>query len=390
MASQQETYTGKAIVSRDTLANKGWKMEDVTTRAIKDDELVVEMVASGICHTDVLWGSIPDGAAPTIFYPRVLGHEGSGYVKAVGSKVTVAKPGDPVILSFDSCNSCATCKAGTPSLCYSFVDLNFGPNKSFAAGAADASSSSPEIDGRFFGQSSFARYSVVSETSVVNATELIRSKEELELFAPLGCGIQTGSGTVLNVANAQPSDVVAIQGLGGVGLSAIMAARIAGCRTIIGIDRVECRLAAAKEFGATHVVDTSKLPEGKTVVQVVQEISDGVGPTVTIDTTGVPALIKSAVETTRFGGKIIQVGSAPADFNLEVPVFTFMVAGKAFIGAIEGNSVPREFLPKLIQWYREGKFPFDKMVKLMPAADFEKGLHEMHSGETIKPVLTWS
>lgn len=304
--------------------------------------------------------------------------------------MTVAKPGDAVLLSFDHCASCATCKSGTPSLCYKFNELNFMDNPSFAfASSSSSSSSQPEMGGRFFGQSSFANYSVVSEASVVNANNLVKSKEELQLFAPLGCGIQTGSGTVINVAKATPSDVIAIQGLGGVGLSAIMAAKIAGCRMIIGIDRVASRLSTAKDFGATHVVDTSALPAGKTVIDVVQEIADGVGPTVTIETTGVPALIKSAIEQTRLGGKIIQVGSAPADFLLEIPVFGFMVQGKTYMGAIEGNSTPRDYVPKMIEWYRQGKFPFDKMVKLMKAEEFERGLHEMHTGETVKPVLTW-
>lgn len=312
----------------------------------------------------------------------------------MGSKVTVAKPGDAVLLSFDACQTCATCKAGTPSLCYEFNGLNFGNIPSFAFASPSAKDSNPdglpELSGRFFGQSSFANFSIVSENSVVNATDLVKNKEELQLFAPLGCGIQTGSGTVVNVAKATERDVLAIQGLGGVGLSAIMAAKISGCRTIIGIDRVQSRLDMAKEFGATHVVDTSKLPPGKTVTEVVQEIADGVGPTVTIETTGLPVLIKSAVEMTRLGGKIIQVGSAPGDFSLEIPVFAFMVAGKTYMGAIEGNSKPSEHVPQMIKWYREGKFPFDKLIKMMPAADFEKGLHEMHTGETVKPVLLWS
>lgn len=311
-------------------------------------------------------------------------------MKAVGSKVKVAKPGDAVLLSFDACYDCATCNEGTPSLCYKFNELNFGPNSCFhSTSASSGNEGAPELSGRFFGQSSFAQYSVVSEHSVVNATNLVHSKEELALFAPLGCGIQTGSGTVINVAKATPNDTIAIQGLGGVGLSAIMGAKIQGCRTIIGIDRVESRLQTAREFGATHVVDTSKIPEGKTVVDMVQEIADGVGPHYTIETTGVPALIKSAVEQTRLGGTVIQVGSAPADFQLEIQVFVFMVQGKTYKGAIEGNATPKDFIPQLIKWYREGRFPFDKLIKMMPAADFERGLEEMHSGETVKPVLLW-
>lgn len=305
--------------------------------------------------------------------------------------MTTVKPGDAVLLSFDHCTSCATCESGTPSLCYKFNELNFMDNPSFTLSNAQASdANTPDIGGRFFGQSSFAQYSIVSQSSVVKATDLVKSKEELQLFAPLGCGIQTGSGTVINVAKATPNDVLAIQGLGGVGLSAIMAAKIQGCRIIIGIDRVEKRLQMAKEFGATHVVDTSKLPEGKTVVDVVQEIAEGVGPNFTIETTGVPALIKSAVELTRMGGTVIQVGSAPGDFNLEIPVFAFMCSGKTYKGAIEGNVTPKDYVPKMIQWYREGRFPFDKLIKLMPAEEFETALHEMHTGETVKPVITWS
>ena len=244
--------------------------------------------------------------------------------------MTTAKPGDAVLLSFNFCAKCATCKAGNPGLCYEFAPLNFldNPSFAFAKNKEQNPEQLPEMGGRFFGQSSFANFSVVGEASVVNANDLVNSKEELQLFAPLGCGIQTGSGTVVNVAKAGEGDAIAIQGLGGVGLSAIMAAKIQGCRIVIGIDRVESRLRAAKEFGATHVVDTSQLPAGKTVTEVVQEIADGVGPNITIETTGVPVLIKSALEMTRQGGKIIQVGSAPADFQLEIPVFGFMVAGK--------------------------------------------------------------
>ncbi|KAL1297704.1 hypothetical protein AAFC00_006252 [Neodothiora populina] len=382
--------TGKAIVARDTLPNGGWKMETVTTRPIKSNELLVEMVASGICHTDVVFGSMPANP-PMAYYPRILGHEGSGYVKAVGDKVTVAKPGDAVLLSFDHCKTCATCQNDTPSLCYEFNERNFGESPCFTSETVDGNDTQAEseMSGRFFGQSSFAKYSVVSDHSVVNATNIIKSKEELQLFSPLGCGIQTGSGTVINVAKAQPKDVIAIQGLGGVGLAAIMAAKIAGCRKIIGIDMVESRLQAAKEFGATDVVDTSKLPAGKTIIDVMRELGDGVGPSITIETTGVPFLIKNAVEQTRMGGRIVQVGTAPPDFALELPVFNFMVGGKILMGAVEGNSKPDQYIPQMIQWWREGKFPFDKLCKLMPADDFLQGLAEMKTGETVKPILTW-
>lgn len=174
------------------------------------------------------------------------------------------------------------------------------------------------------------------------------------------------------------------------GLSAIMAAKLQGCRLIIGIDRVESRLKLAQELGATHVVNSGSLPAGTTLVDAVKKLADDVGPDITIDTSGVSALIEAGVEFTRNFGKYIQVGSAQPDFELKVNVFTFMCTGKQIIGAIEGDSVPADYVPKMIGWYREGKFPFDKLVKFLKAEEFETALHEMHTGETVKPVLLWS
>ncbi|EGP90095.1 unnamed protein product [Zymoseptoria tritici ST99CH_1A5] len=381
---------GRAIVSRDTLDNGGWKMEEVGLREPGEGELLVEMIATGVCHTDVLIGGLPAGAAPIAFYPRILGHEGSGYVRKVGPNVSVAKEGDPVLCSFAFCNDCAICKAGHHSNCNSFNELNFGPSPVFTL-ANQKEGGEPEGQGAFFGQSSFANFSIVKQCSVVNATGLINDKKDLEMFAPLGCGIQTGSGTVVNVSGADKTDAICIMGLGGVGLSAIMGAKIQDCRIIIGIDRVQKRLDLAKEMGATHVIDGSKLPEGKSLGDVVREIADGVGPTITIDTTGAPVLMDAGMEFTRNHGKYIQVGSPPFDYQLnKFNAFTNMVAGKQWIGAIEGGAYPPDYVPKMIQWYREGRFPIDKLMKFLPADKFEQACQEMHTGETIKPILTWS
>ncbi|KAK1068480.1 hypothetical protein LTR74_005559 [Friedmanniomyces endolithicus] len=366
--------SARAIVCHDTHANGGWKMEDVGVRKPGDGELLVEMVASGVCHTDALIGGIPGGAAPIAFYPRVLGHEGSGYVKEVGAGVTVAKPGDPVLLSFAFCNKCVICKNGHYSNCNDFNDLNFGgPYRDFQLASKGGE---PEVGGQFFGQSSFANLSIVRECSVVNAKELVHDKKELQLFAPLGCGIQTGSGTVINAAKAKSDDVILILGLGGVGLSAIMGAKVQGCRTIIGVDRIESRLKLATQLGATHTIDGSKLGD-KTLVEAIREVADGIGPTIAIDTTGAPPLIKAGIEAIRNKGRYIQVGSAPFDFQCEFNMFTFMVAGKSVQGAIEGEAYPAEFVPQMIKWYREGRFPIDKLIKFMPAEDFEQALKEM-------------
>lgn len=197
---------------------------------------------------------------------------GSGYVRAVGKAVRVAQPGDPVLLSYNFCGSCIACKDKNLSYCEKFGPLNFGGRDTFTSADGKA------VPGSFFGQSSFANYSIVNEHSVVNVKDLVTDRKELQLFAPLGCGIGTGSGTVVNAAKPSSQDCVAVLGQGGVGLSAVMGARICGCRTIVSIDRVESRLQLAKELGATHTVNTEKLPEGKTLADVLREICDGVGP----------------------------------------------------------------------------------------------------------------
>ena len=274
-------------------------------------------------------------------------------MKAVGSKVSVAKPGDPVLLSFSFCENCELCKAKRSNYCVD-MDSNFwSTRKAFSLKGEEE----PHIFGRFFGQSSFASLTVAHQTSVLNAKSLIKSEEELKLFAPLGCGIQTGSGAIVNAARATKDDIVAIVGLGGVGLSGLMAAKAKGCRQIIGIDKVKSRLDLAKELGATHTIDVSVLKSPEDIVGAVRSITDDLGSTVTMDTTGVPAVIHNAVEFTRQRGRYLQVGSAPPDAKIELPIFRWMCSGKHFIGAIEGDAMPADFIPELVEWYRQGKFP---------------------------------
>lgn len=185
---------------------------------LKEGEILVEMVASGICHTDLAL-TVPEKGQT---FPIVPGHEGAGYVRAVrpGVKKPV-KPGDAVLLSFDSCTLCPNCRAQRPAYCDVFAPLNlFGESDVFQASGANVSKGG--VGGKFFGQSSFAKLSVVKETTVLPANDLIENEEELKLFAPLGCGIQTGVGAITNLVKASPDDIVLVTGLGGVGLSAVM------------------------------------------------------------------------------------------------------------------------------------------------------------------------
>ncbi|KAF2088047.1 alcohol dehydrogenase [Saccharata proteae CBS 121410] len=384
----------RAIVARGPVSAGGWDLEAVRLREINEDELVVRMVASGICHTDVHFADREEGYG--ILYPCVKGHEGSGIVERIGSKVTAAQPGDPVLLSFSSCGECAICKLGHPAHCINFNDLNFLGGQDFFSGSEEdgkvemeEGQQQPEIAGRFFGQSSFASVTVARESSIVNVKGLVRGEEELKLLAPLGCGIQTGVGTVVNVGGAGESDSVAVLGVGGVGLSAIMGAKIQNCKTIVGIDRFESRLQTAKELGATHTINTSGMQNLDDVVEAVRAVTEGLGTSITIDTTGFMPLVQKALEFTRFKGKLIQVGAAAMGAKLEVEAFPFMVAGKQYIGAVEGDVRPADFIPKMISWYREGRLPIDKLIKFFPAEEWGRALEEMHDGRTVKPVICW-
>ncbi|EKG09846.1 Alcohol dehydrogenase superfamily zinc-containing [Macrophomina phaseolina MS6] len=171
--------------------------------------------------------------------------------------------------------------------------------------------------------------------------------------------------------------------------AALQAAKLRGCRTIIGIDKMADREIIARELGATHFINTSKLSDPSEVITAVQDLTDGYGTSITVDTTGYLPLVEKAMEFTRLKGKLIQVGSTPFDAKLDIHIFPFMVAGKQYIGAVEGDVVPAKYVLQMIEWYRAGKFPVDKLVKFYKADDWQKAIDDMHRGHTVKAVITW-
>ncbi|KAH6660943.1 alcohol dehydrogenase [Truncatella angustata] len=384
----------QALVSRGPFSDGKWAIEPVKLREVGDDEVLVEIVASGICHTDLHCGNTPDDkGVPAVFYPRVLGHEGSGYVKKAGSAVSSVKEGDAVLLSFSYCGECHVCKTGPPSHCTDFFNINFMGNPVFTShhirtSMDSSAAANPDIGGCFFGQSSFARHTIVSSKSVVNVSSLDLSLDELRLLAPFGCGLQTGAGTVQNVAKAGPDDCIAIIGLGGVGLAAVMAAKNAGCRRIIGLDRLASRLDLARDLGATDVVDTNNKPIEE-IVKAVKDASDGLGATIVIDTSAHPPLVDAAVKFTRYMARIIQVGTGMPESYVILHMQSFMVSGKQYFGAVQGHSRTAKYIPDLIQWWREGKFPVEKLIKFFDFEDFEGAIKGMGDGSVVKPVLVW-
>lgn len=349
------------------------------------NELLVKVLAAGICHTDLVVNSVPSGYFG--LFPKILGHEGSGYVEAVGSNVTVAAVGDPVLLSYTYCNDCDLCKRDQPTYCDNFNRDNVDCPEKVWEGSGDDG-----IGGKFFGQSSFASRTVVDEKSVVNVKGLIKDDDELKSFSPLGCGLMTGSGAIVNTANAGANDGVLIAGLGAVGLGAIMAAKIQGCRAIIAVDRIKSRLELAKQLGATHLYDTSHLDikqddYAQTLAEEVKKLIDG-KINFALDTTGVLPLINAQIKALSKRGKFIQIG-----VPIPVPTTIIPFDMQDFFGGTKrmevnylGDCLAKDHLPKMIQWYRDGKFPFDKLIKFYDAKDIGQAIEDMKS-EVIKPII---
>ncbi|RMJ04700.1 hypothetical protein CDV36_014630 [Fusarium kuroshium] len=366
-----------------------FSLDKLSLRDLRDDECLVEIVATGICHTDIAMAARPDGV-----YPRVLGHEGAGYIRKIGAKVgTKHNPskarlqdGDPVLLSFAFCENCPSCQLGHPAYCHSALALCFGDSgPAYTADAGGTGGEGGSVAGGFFGQSSLANLAVVKESCIINVNGIVKDREELKLFAPLGCGFQTGAATVSILANAQPSDSVAIIGLGGVGLAGVMAAKMIGCKSIIAIDRVDEKLRLAKELGASVLINNEKCPDG--FPQATRDATNGAGSSITIDTTGVLPVIQQALDMTSILGKMVLLGMSGA--SLEVDITKFKLSGKTLLGSVQGDAVPSTFVLQMIKWYREGIFPIDKLTSFYKAEDFNLAMQDMKVGRAVKPVLVW-
>lgn len=337
-------------------------------------EVVVRMVGSGVCHTDLV---VRDQMYPAPL-PIVLGHEGAGVVETVGEGVSYVEPGDHVVLTFNSCGGCRMCVAGRPAYCDQFVACNFGGAR--GDGSTPLHRDTGDVHGVFFGQSAFATYALATERNVVKVDPAV----PLELLGPLGCGIQTGAGAVLTTLNPSAGSSIAVFGAGSVGLSAVMAAVVAGCTTIVAVDLNQSRLDLAKELGATHTIDAAT----GDAVDALLEISGGLGVDYSLETTAVPRVLRQAVDALNQGGTcgLIGVAAPGTEASIDMSALLF---GRSVRGIVEGDSVPRTFIPKLVQLYEQGRFPIDKLIKLYPFADINQAVEDSEQGRTLKPVLTF-
>lgn len=363
---------GRAAVSR--MPGTAPAIEPVVLDDPRDDEVLVEIKGVGVCHTDMV---MRDGLLP-IPMPVVLGHEGSGVVQAIGADVVGLSVGDHVVLSFMSCNNCISCAEEQPAYCHSWVPLNFfGARADGTTALTDRNGAS--VHSHIFGQSSFASH------AIVNARNVIKVNKDLpiELLGPLGCGIQTGAGAVLNACRVRPATSVAVIGSGAVGLSAIMAARIAGADTIVAIDINEARLSLASEIGATHMFNSRLMDfEDMTGAAACPSGFDYI-----IDTTGITDLVNQAIMALAPRGEIALVGAYSPEIPVAADPTFLMSAGRVVRGVVEGSADPQAFIPQLIDYYREGRFPFDRLVRYFAFEDIADAIEAGESGQVIKPIL---
>lgn len=335
------------------------------------DEVLVRIVGAGVCHTDLIvrdqWYPVP--------LPAVLGHEGSGVVERVGAAVTKVQPGDHVALSYSACGRCRNCLQGAAPYCPHLYDYNFSGAR--PDGSTPITRAGEPISGSYFAQSSFATYALATERNTVKVPDDV----PLELLGPLGCGIQTGAGGVLNALHPEAGTSIAVFGAGSVGMSAIMAAAVAGCTTIIGVDVRDNRLELARELGATHTVNGGE----QDAVAEIQRIT-GDGADYTVETTASPAVFRQAVDALRLRGVCGLIGAAALGTEVSLDMNTILF-GRTVRGIIEGDSIPDVFIPRLVELYRQGRFPFDRLVTFYDLDEINQAAEDSESGRVWKPVL---
>jgi aryl-alcohol dehydrogenase len=348
-----------------------FSLQTLDLEAPRADEVRVKVVATGICHTDVAVRDSPVRMPK----PAVLGHEGAGIIEAVGSAVTKVRPGDPVVLSFASCGACTSCLRGEPAYCSATQSLNFGgarPDGSSALRRGGAL-----VHGHFFGQSSFATHALVHQRGVVRVPDDV----PLETLGPLGCGLQTGAGAVLNSLKVRAGSRLAVYGVGSVGLAAVMAGRIAGADTVLAVDIHADRLALARELGATHAVD-ARDPQAEAQIRAAL----GPGADHALDTSGHVDTIRTAIRTLAPRGTCGLISSAK---GAEIPVdaLHLMVGGRSVMGVHQGGSVPELFIPQLIAHHRAGRFPFERLLRFYPLERINDAMDDLAHARVLKPVI---
>jgi aryl-alcohol dehydrogenase len=346
---------------------------EVELADLRPDEVLVRIVAAGLCHTDL---GVQAGGIPFTL-PGVLGHEGAGVVVETGAAVTRVAPGDQVLLSFTSCGTCPSCRGGHPAYCDTWVPQNLILGRR-SDGEPTITRAGKPIGGRFFGQSSFAGHAIADERSLVK----VAADAPLDILAPLGCGVQTGFGTVWNVLAPEPGSTLAVFGAGAVGLAAVLAAAGLPLGAVVAVDRVPERLDLAREFGATHTIDSRT----EDPVAVIAEATRGRGLDYAIDTTAVPSVVRTAIDTLGIRGTCAVVGAPPAGTEVAFEVQN-LLPGKRIVGVTLGDAEPETLIPQLVELHRTGRLPLEKLIRHYSLSELDAAAKDMHSGRTVKPVI---
>jgi len=356
---------------------KPFSVDEVELDPPGPGEVLVQIVATGVCHTDAI---TRDGDLP-FPPPGVLGHEGAGIVAEVGPGVTDVAVGDKVVIGWPWCGQCRNCLDGQPRYCLSLGPLVAGgcrPDGSMPLRRTDGS----PLHSHFFGQSSFATYSLCAASSLVP----VAADAPVEILGPLACGIGTGAGAVLNALRPGVGSSVVVYGAGAVGLSAVMAAGLTGATTIVAVDRLPARLSLARELGATETIDVSEA--GANPVAAVHEICGGPAD-FSLECTGVIEVVRQAADSVGMRGTCALIGGAPAGASFSLDHMSTLW-GKRVIGTLGGEGRSVELIGALIALNKQGRFPYDKLITPFPLESVNDALEASRAGDVIKPVLRMS
>ncbi len=354
-------------------ANDPFTIESLVLEDPQANEVLVKMAGVGLCHTDLLSRELP----PEFFVgPTVHGHEGSGVVAGVGSDVTKVAPGDHVVLTFNYCGACRACDKNRFPHCDNFLVYNMMGARPDGSKALKTSDGDP-VGSHYFGQSSFASHALATEQNVVK----VDSTLPLELLGPLGCGVQTGAGAVLNTLGVESGSAIAIWGAGALGLSAVMAAKVAGAEIIVAIDRHQSRLDKATALGATHTVKVPDVDAGAEIQQIVLG-----GVDYGFDSTGNAGVVRTAFDSLNGIGTLAVAGVGLGTLELDM---MSLVSGRTLTGVMEGDSVPDLFIPQLADLFAKGEFPFDELITTFALDQINEAERASAAGEVIKAVFVF-